>query len=220
MISERSIPVFKRFTAFSLVLLLLGLCCSPALADNMQAGSMYVYTPNGKALYFRATRSTTEDTVITQIPYGSKVYVVYWDGTWARIQYNGEPGFVVKRYLQIGPPAPYEVVQAQNAQKNAEKEARQALNAAQKKLDHSAIKTVEEYEVTVRLDVVSGSTNLYAKSSLLSNILRECPNGTRFTVVAQNKDWAKVYDAASDQKGYVLRADLVEDETEEEIPED
>ena len=232
----------RKAVSLLLAFLLLLPVASALAANTMQQGSMYVYTPNGRSLHFRATRSTTEDNIISEIPYGSKVWVVSWDGTWARIQYNGMSGYVVKKYLQIARPAAYEEVvsaserakaaaaeekanaaaekAAAAAEKAAAAEEKKQLAAVQKTLDKSAIKKVEEYDVTVIVDIVDGSTNLYKRSSLLSDVLRICPTGTRLVVTAQNKDWAKVYDGEQDLTGYVLLSDLVADEVEEELLED
>ena len=232
----------RKAVSLLLAFLLLLPVVSALAANTMQQGSMYVYTPNGRSLHFRATRSTTEDNIISEIPYGSKVWVVSWDGTWARIQYNGMSGYVVKKYLQIARPAAYEEVvsvserakaaaaeekanaaaekAAAAAEKAAAAEEKKQLAAVQKTLDKSAIKKVEEYDVTVIVDIVDGSTNLYKRSSLLSDVLRICPTGTRLVVTAQNKDWAKVYDGEQDLTGYVLLSDLVADEVEEELLED
>ena len=57
-------------------------------------------------------------------------------------------------------------------------------------------------------------------ASLLASVLKEYTSGARLTVIAQNNDWAKVYDGADDLTGYILRADLAEDVMEEEILED
>ena len=232
----------RKAVSLLLAFLLLLPVASALAANTMQQGSMYVYTPNGRSLHFRATRSTTEDNIISEIPYGSKVWVVSWDGTWARIQYNGMSGYVVKKYLQIARPAAYEEVvsaserakaaaaeekanaaaekAAAAAEKAAAAEEKKQLAAVQKTLDKSVIKKVEEYDVTVIVDIVDGSTNLYKRSSLLSDVLRICPTGTRLVVTAQNKDWAKVYDGEQDLTGYVLLSDLVADEVEEELLED
>ena len=232
----------RKAVSLLLAFLLLLPVVSALAANTMQQGSMYVYTPNGRSLHFRATRSTTEDNIISEIPYGSKVWVVSWDGTWARIQYNGMSGYVVKKYLQIARPAAYEEVvsaserakaaaaeekanaaaekAAAAAEKAAAAEEKKQLAAVQKTLDKSVIKKVEEYDVTVIVDIVDGSTNLYKRSSLLSDVLRICPTGTRLVVTAQNKDWAKVYDGEQDLTGYVLLSDLVADEVEEELLED
>ena len=48
----------KRFIAVLLLLSLTLLCAASSLAEGMQSGSMYVFTPNGRALRFRTTRST------------------------------------------------------------------------------------------------------------------------------------------------------------------
>lgn len=192
---------------------------------------MYVFTPNGRSLHFRATRSTTEDNIIQEIPYGSKVYVEDWDGTWARIQFNGSSGYVVKRFLQIGRPASFEEVKAAEAQakedraaaaaqKAAEEKALAELRARQRKLDAAAPKVVQAYDATVLLDYEEATAALYKKTSLLSDIIQYFPDGTRLTVTAENKDWAKVYIGSFDLEGYMLKADLVSDLVEEEILED
>ncbi len=205
----------RRIPALLLAVLLLAASLT-ALAENMQKGSMYVFTPNGKTLHFRATRSTTEDNIIMEIPYGSKVYVVSWDGTWARIQYGGETGYVVKRYLKLGPAADYEEVRAEKDQQQLEKEARQALQARQKTLDRSSVKTVPSYDVTVQLGFEGAEAVLYAKPNLLSDVLGVYPEGSRLVVRGVNRDWARVYDGAGDLTGYMLLEELSVDEVEEE----
>lgn len=218
----------RRIIAVLLLLSLMLLCVSPSLAEGMQTGSMYVFTPNGRALRFRTTRSTSADNVICEIPYGTKVYVLDWDGTWALIQYNGSDGYVVKKYLQIARPDPFEEVQAAAkqakldkaaaaVQKELEKQERAALQARQNKLDRSTVKTVEAYDATVQLGYDGGETNLYKKASLLSDVLQVYPDGTRLTVLAQNKDWARVYNGSLDLEGFVLLEDLIPDEVEEEM---
>ena len=188
---------------------------------------MYVFTPNGRSLHFRTSKSTSEDNIIQEIPYGSKVYVIEWDGTWARIQYNGSTGYVVKRFLQIGRPDSFEEVVAAAAQKKAEQQAlaeqraaeqqaQEELKAAQKKLDHSSLREIPEYDVTVHLGYVDATSNLYKKTSLLSDIIVVYPEGTRLSVRAQNADWAKVYDPSTEQEGYMLLIDLIPDIIEDE----
>ena len=59
----------RRFGSLLLVcLLLLGVCVSALAAGEMQQGSMYVNTANGKALRFRSSKSTSADNVLTEIP--------------------------------------------------------------------------------------------------------------------------------------------------------
>ena len=95
-------------------------------------------------------------------------------------------------------------------------QAQEELKAAQKKLDHSSLREVPEYDVTVHLGYVDATSNLYKKTSLLSDIIVVYPEGTRLSVRAQNADWAKVYDPSTEQEGYMLLIDLIPDIIEDE----
>ncbi len=121
----------KRIIALGLALLMV--CCwAAALANDMQTGSMYVNTANGRALRFRNSKSTKgTDNILCEIPYGAKVYVVNWDGTWARVKYNNAVGYVVQKHLSIARPKDYETVVAEReAAKEAEKAAKEAAKKA------------------------------------------------------------------------------------------
>ncbi len=215
----------RRYGWLFLALILFLSVLLPALANEMQEGSMYVYTPNGKTLHLRSSKSTADDkNIIREIPYGGKVYVADWDATWARIEYMGDSGYVVRKYLRIGPPASFEEDQAKKETAKEEKAAKKALEkelrAAQNKLDRSTIKSIPEYDVSVITELEDETVKLYKTASLLASVLKEYTSGARLTVIAQNNDWAKVYDGADDLTGYILRADLAEDVMEEEILED
>ena len=204
---------------------------APALAENeIRQGSMYVKTDNGKALRFRAKPSTSAE-VLTELPYGTKVYVNSWDGTWARVTYNSAKGYVVQKYLVIARPEPYEVVVAQRAEAAAEKEKEKEekaaelermkeLAAANNKLDHSKVKTISAYDVTVRVGVVDLTVNLYNKPDLTSKVLETYEDGERLVVYATNKDWAQVYNGRTDNLGYMLLTDLEADIVEDELLDD
>lgn len=212
--------MIRRILSSVLLAALLLSVLAPALAGDMQQGSMYVNTANGKALRFRSSRSTRADNVLTEIPYGTKVYVLNWDGTWARIRYNSAVGYVVKKHLSIGRPDDYSVVAAQKAEEKARKQQEREVRRADAKLDHSKIKKVPEYDVTVFTGVKDLKVRLYQKASLTAKVTAEYDEGSRLTVQAQNKDWAKVYDGAADITGYMLLEDLEQDVMEEEILED
>lgn len=232
----------KRLISLLLLLVLLAGVFPAVFAADMQQGSMYVNTANGRALRFRSGKSTSSDNILAEIPYGTKVYVLDWDGTWARIRYNSAVGYVVKKYLTIARPEAYETVvarreaekaaqqaareaareeaAARKAEQAAAKEALKELKAQNAKLDRSKVKAVEEYDVTVRVGVVDLSVNLYAKPDLTSLVLAEYEDGVRLVVQAQNKDWARVYNGASDDIGYMLLEDLEADLVEDEILDD
>lgn len=213
--------MLKRSAAFLLAAVMVWLLGAAALADTMQQGSMYVSTANGRALRFRSSKSTTADNILAEIPYGTKVYVLNWDGTWARIRYNSAVGYVVKKHLTIARPEPFETVQALRAQAEAQKAKEREIRAANRKLDHSRLKKTDSYDVTVRTGVDGLTAFVYKKADLTSAILRSYDEGVRLSVTAKNRDWAMVYDGARDEEvGYMLLEDLEEDIMEEEILEE
>ena len=163
----------RRILSSVLLTVLLLAVLAPSLAGDMQQGSMYVNTANGKALRFRSSRSTRADNVLTEIPYGTKVYVLNWDGTWARIRYNSAVGYVVKKHLSIGRPEDYSVVAAQKAEEKTRKQQEQELRKADAKLDHSKVKKVAEYDVTVFTGVKELKVKLYQKASLTADVTAE-----------------------------------------------
>ena len=210
-----------RVTSLLLVLILLTLAAGQALgAGTMQQGSMYVNTANGKALRFRSSKSTSADNVLTEIPYGTKVYVLSWDGSWARIRYNSAVGYVVQKHLSIARPEPFETVVAQRAQAAAVRQAERELKAANARLDRSKLRAVVEYDVTVRVGVEEMTVTAYQKADLTSVPVAYYEDGARLTIQAQNRSWAKIYDGAADLTGYMLLEDLEPDLVEEEILED
>lgn len=213
--------MLKRTVTCLLAVLLLAAIAIPSLAAGaMQQGSMYVNTANGKALRFRSSRSTSADNVLVEIPYGTKVYVISWDGTWARIRYNSAVGYVVKKHLSIARPEPYQEKEQKKEQEQAVKEQEKELKAANSKLDRSKLKSVELYDVTVRTGVQELNAPVYEKASLLSKVLKEYPEGTRLVVTAKNKDWAAIYDGSTELTGYMLLEELEEDLVEDEILDD
>ena len=199
---------------------LLCLCASAIAANSMQVGSMYVNTANGRALRFRSSKSTSADNVLAEIPYGTKVYVVNWDGTWARVRYNSAVGYVVKKHLSIARPEPYETVQAQRAAQEAIKQQEKELKAENSRLDHSRVKTVDRYDVTVRTGVAEMRANLYAEANLTGKILTSFEEGARLEVTQQNRDWARIWDPVDGYTGYMLLEELEPDIMEEELLED
>lgn len=213
--------MFRRCMAAVIVLsVLLCLCASAIAANSMQVGSMYVNTANGRALRFRSSKSTSADNVLAEIPYGTKVYVVNWDGTWARVRYNSAVGYVVKKHLSIARPEPYETVQAQRAAQEAIKQQEKELKAENSRLDHSRVKAVDRYDVTVRTGVAEMRANLYAEANLTGKILTSFEEGARLEVTQQNRDWARIWDPVGGYTGYMLLEELEPDIMEEELLED
>ena len=270
--------MFKRILSVFLLGALLCVLSAPAFAAKMQEGSMYVNTANGRALRFRASKKTESSNIIAEIPYGTKVYVLEYDSTWAKIRYNGVVGYVVNRFLTIARPLPRETVLAMREAEKAAREAarkaaaeaaalkkeqeaaareaaalkkkqeaearkaaaeaaaeaellrkeaeaaaereKNALRIENGKLDQSKVKTVDEYDVTVCVGVVDLAVKLYKKPNLTSEVIAEYMDGVRLVVRAQNRDWALVYNGASDVEGYMLLENLEPDLVENVLLED
>ncbi len=223
--------MLKKITAMLLVILTsLSILSSgiftPALAAKMQEGSMYVNTANGRALRFRSGKSTDSSNVICQIPYRTKVFVLEYDATWAKVKYNGAVGYVMNKYLTIARPMPRETLLAMRATEKAARDAARkvaaeaqsqkkaqkailaremkALKAANRKLDHSKVRSVENYDAMIRASASDLSVKLYQKPSLVTEVLDEYEEGVRLVVLGQNKDWALVYNESTDMQGYML----------------
>ena len=213
--------MFRRIVSVLILILLLCALAAPALAASaMQQGSMYVNTANGKALRFRSSRSTSADNILDEIPYGTKVYVLSWDGTWARVRYNSAVGYVVKKHLSIARPEEYSLVQQHRAEEAVIREQEKQLQAENKKLDHSRLKKVTPYDVTVRTGVEGLTANLYKKADLTSQVVTEYEEGTRLEVTSANNDWALIYHGGTERTGYMLLEYLEEDLVEDELLED
>jgi len=212
--------MYRRLFSVLILFVLVFSCFVSVLADSMQQGSMYVNTANGRALRFRSSKSTSADNILTEIPYGTKVYVLSWDGTWARIRYNSAVGYVVKKHLSIARPEEYSVVQAQREQAEAVKQQEKELKAANSKLDHSRVVKVESYDVTVRTGVNGLKANVYQKADLTSTVTALYSEGVRLVVTASNKDWAFIYNGTDESTGFMLLEDLEPDIMEEELLDD
>ena len=67
------------------------------------------------------------------------------------------------------------------------------------------------------MEVEELAAPVYKKPSLLEEVLTRYESGTLLTVIAENKDWAEVYNGEKDETGYMLLSDLEADIMEEEV---
>ena len=226
----------KRITALLLALLMVCMIPVCALAElppeqqrdetgggggssSVVTGStMYVYTANGKTLHLRQ-KANSNAKILREIPWGAGVSVQKVSGSWAKVTYSGTTGYVVKKYLVNHRPSRSSKVTS--ARKTAgTSTAISSKNQPTRKLDSSPLdKLASPYDATV---IPTGKEALmYKKASLTSTVMNRFPEGTHVVVLAENKDWAKVYDGGKDEEGYMLLeeliSDLVEEETDEEV---
>lgn len=201
----------KRSVILILCVLLLTVLVCPAFAagkGQMKEGSMYVNTANHKTLHFRLEPKSASDNIIGEIPYGAKVFVVSWSGGWARVKYNGMYGYVSTSFLSAGRPG---------QQDTGEKETVSA--EVSDGTDSSDLKAVS-YDVTVVTETSEGTVKMLGEPRMSAPLLMLCENGTRLSVIGENRDWAQVVEGESGTTGYMLKTFLVEDLVEEEILED
>lgn len=70
-----------------------------------KSGSNKKYDTNGYSviaenLFFRSSPSAiSNDNLITKLPYGTEIIVKSFDGDWAEIEYQGQEGYVGKKYI-------------------------------------------------------------------------------------------------------------------------
>lgn len=184
-------------------------------SSTVVAGStMYVYTANGKTLHLRQ-KANGDAKILREIPWGAGVSVLKISGSWAKVTYSGTTGYVVKKYLVSHRPSRSSKVTS------SKKTAGTSANKQKaRKLDASPLdKLASPYDATV---IPTGTEALmYKKASLTATVMNRFPEGTHLIVLAENKDWAKVYDGNKDEEGYMLLeelvSDLVEEETDEEV---
>ena len=98
----------KKFISVLIAAVLLVLAVSVAVSES-QGTTMYVKTPNGKALNVRSSMSSADDSnVIGSLRYGSKVITYGGKDGWLLIDYGNAAGYIMAKYLVKEKPAPYD----------------------------------------------------------------------------------------------------------------
>ena len=97
----------KLISILAAVTLLLTMTVSFASAEgrSLGLGTMFVYTENGKTLNVRSSPETG-DNIIGHLKYGAEVNVTGFEGSWAKISYQGGSAWVQSRFLQWYVPGP------------------------------------------------------------------------------------------------------------------
>jgi len=197
--------------------------------SSATSNSMYVYTANGKTLHLRQ-KSSSSAKILREIPWGSRVTVLKVSGSWAKVTYDGTTGYVVRKYLVSSRPSRQllksitqrreeKARQAEEAKQKKEEEAQEKERLAEvdKTLDTSTLLVLSiPQDVSVSPEAPATDAAMYSKASLTSKVLRRHAEDTHLIVLAENADWAKVYDGEHNQEGYMLLSDLVYDLIDEE----
>lgn len=78
----------------------------PLVSASAVIGPQWVYTENGRSLNLRLYPDKSSK-VLIQIPYGTKLTgCEYYNGTWTKVPYKGNFGYVMTKFLVSSEPAP------------------------------------------------------------------------------------------------------------------
>ena len=200
----------KKLIGLILAVMMLAVLAVSATAES-QGKEMYVYTQNGKDLLVRSSMSTTEDNVITTLPYGSKVFTYGSPQPgWTYIEIGGTSGYVMSRFLVKGKPAARGSSSSGTAsgttQPNSKDfDTRSATTVEQMNTLLASARAVEPYTVTVRPARASGWVYLRWLPSRHSTQIATYGANQELTVIAELKDWFQVQDPAG-RVGFVYKS--------------
>lgn len=201
---ERMIHM-KKFISVLIAAVLLVLAVSMALSES-QGTTMYVKTPNGKALNVRSSMSSADDSnVIGSLRYGSKVITYGGKDGWLLIDYGNAAGYIMAKYLVKEKPAPYDGSSSgsSGAKKAGSFNVKEATNVAQLNSLAASAKFVTPYSVTVHPTTAKGSVYVRWFPTKNAETLLTLGDGYELTVIAELTDWYQVSDPASGKVGFV-----------------
>ena len=161
-------------------------------ADTTTAiGTLYVSTANGKALNLR-TRPSTKGEIQISIPNGSAVTLFWYENSsWAFVAYRSYFGFCMIRHMSDAAPTAGTAPAAQDDPAKM----------------YNGFKHVS-YNVVVRPSNPTGFVNMRWAPSKSSQMQGIYYGGTVLNVIATNGTWSQVYDAQTNQCGFMMNAYL------------
>ena len=188
----------KKTTSLLLVLVLsIGMLLS--VAGTAQAGSTwYNASANGGKLNVREFPSTVDSPVLGRIDYGAKVSVrMTMASGWACIDWNGDVGYVMTRFLSKKKPGPKPTAKPQDDR-----------SAEEQKL-HNELKSLRDvsdpYYVAVVATRTSGQINLRTGPSKTTRRVASLRDGRELIVVGETTNWYRVQVPETQQVGYVFK---------------
>ncbi|MEG1470830.1 MAG: SH3 domain-containing protein [Clostridia bacterium] len=189
----------KRAWSFFFAVVLLATMAFPFSALALDMDDMYVYTSNGKPLNLRSAPITHADNRVASIPYGAEVSIYEFvnKGTWAYVNYRGDMGYVMSRYLVAHKP---------NA-KPTPKPAAPTTDAGVVSFKNFA---QVSYYALVRPSAPGGYVNLRWAPSKSMAVYDKMYDGQKLEVIAQNATWAQVRNVDTEAVGFIMRSFLTE----------
>lgn len=157
----------------------------------------YVNTSNHKSVNMRAGMST-DDPVITTIPYGAAVGMIGIcdDPAWASVYYGDNNGYVMLRYLSKQKPS-----------SSSSSSSSSTSTAAGDTASYSSF-TDADYYATVTPSTPTGHVNLRWGPSKSTDIHGMYYQGDQLRIIAQTATWAQVLDEDTLTCGFMLKSFL------------
>lgn len=186
----------KKLIGLMLTVMMLAALAVPATAET-QGREMYVYTSNGKNLLVRSSMSTTEDNVIGNLPYGSKVFTYGSPKAgWTYIEIGNLSGYVMSRFLVKDKPAPHGSSSSDSSKSGTKGfDTRSATTVEQINTLLASAKSVTPYTVTVRPSRASGWVYLRWLPTRHAKQIAAYGANQELMVIAELKDWYQVQDS-------------------------
>lgn len=183
----------KRTLSMACAIVLTAVMLLPIVA-SAATWTAYVYTSNGGSLNLRKAPVTHADNKIASIPYGAQLTMLDYvnNRTWAYVQYNGQKGYVMSRYLTFDKPG---------AHPNP------SPTPDDSDISFSGFEKVY-YSVMVRPSAPGGYVNLRWAPSKKVAVYERVYDGQDLEVIAQNKTWAQVRDPDTGSVGFIMRSFL------------
>ena len=167
-----------------------------AVAACASAQTMYVDTPNGRALNLR----NSDDEVIAQIPNRTALEIYdrsYIDSERVIVEYKGREGYVYLRYLSTTRPAA-----------SGSSSGSGTSSSGSDSTVFDGMKRVSPYTVSVCPSTPTSFVNMRWAPSKSAAIQGVRYNGDTLTVLAESTYWAQVYDEETNTCGFMLKSFL------------
>ena len=178
----------RKRISFLLALMMAAMLCTPVFA-LASTNIFYVDTANHKTLNMRSA-CYRGDNIIASIPYRAEVTVYqFLEGdTWALVEYNGQTGYVMTRYLSGTRPSSGGSTGGGSSSSISYKD---------------FIPTY--YTASVKPSTPSGYVNMRWAPSKSTAVHEVYYSGDTLQVIADNGTWCQVYDASRNICGFMMK---------------
>lgn len=184
-----------------LALLCLLLALTPALA---MAETMYVTSNNGGNVNLRSGPSTDDDVVIS-VAFGQPVEVIEMmpGSPWVNVNYNGNFGYIMMRYLSYEQPVPPPVPNPNPGPAPKPNPNPADANAKYLKELFGGFQSAG-FDAVVVPSTPTTYVNLRWAPTQSAPVRSQYWAGTVLRVISQNAAWSEVYDPQTGTYGYMM----------------